>query len=210
MGIRYSVRSTYSPYWIRHLPQCPSRSTLKLVSLLLPNLTLLHSSPPLLPVHLTNSRTCRFSKINIFPVLLIVTHLQLLRSLRSLRLQTNCHSTINREFSLAFITQKGRTRSKKEAPKMAPKRAFANYPGAKEATNISYATEEGQNPVMRGLPLVIGAAMSVCSSPFSLCLKQMNSKLCHRYLQCHPKYRSATLLVRQCGLQQVERHRGPQ
>lgn len=42
---------------------------------------------------------------------------------------------------------------------MAPPRRFANYPGAEEATNISYRTEEGQNPVMRGLPLAIGAAM---------------------------------------------------
>lgn len=42
---------------------------------------------------------------------------------------------------------------------MAPPRRFADYPGAKEATDISYRTEEGQNPVLRGLPLVIGAAM---------------------------------------------------
>ncbi|KAJ4397629.1 hypothetical protein N0V93_001862 [Gnomoniopsis smithogilvyi] len=42
---------------------------------------------------------------------------------------------------------------------MAPPRRFADYPGAKEALNISYKTEEGQNPVMRGLPLTIGAAI---------------------------------------------------
>lgn len=55
---------------------------------------------------------------------------------------------------------------------MAPHRQFANYPGAKEATNISYATEEAQNPVMRGLPLAIGAAMSVCPfAPFPLLSK---------------------------------------
>ncbi|CAN8101143.1 unnamed protein product [Discula destructiva] len=42
---------------------------------------------------------------------------------------------------------------------MAPPRRFADYPGAKEATNTSYATEKGKNPLMRGLPLVIGAAV---------------------------------------------------
>lgn len=42
---------------------------------------------------------------------------------------------------------------------MAPPRRFANYPGAQEATDISYRDEEGKNPIVRGLPLVIGAAM---------------------------------------------------
>lgn len=42
---------------------------------------------------------------------------------------------------------------------MAPMRRFADYPGAKEATNISYKFEEGSNPVLRGIPLAIGSAM---------------------------------------------------
>lgn len=44
---------------------------------------------------------------------------------------------------------------------MAPPIRFANHPGAQEAANISYKDEPGNNPVMRGLPLVIGAAMLV-------------------------------------------------
>lgn len=44
---------------------------------------------------------------------------------------------------------------------MAPHRRFANYPDAKEAssTYLSYRDDEGKNPVISGLPLVIGAAM---------------------------------------------------
>lgn len=42
---------------------------------------------------------------------------------------------------------------------MAPSQRFANYPKPVEATNISYKFEEDKNPVLRGLPLAIGAAM---------------------------------------------------
>lgn len=42
---------------------------------------------------------------------------------------------------------------------MAPPRKFAGYPGAKEATNISYHFQEGNNPALRGIPLYLGAAL---------------------------------------------------
>lgn len=42
---------------------------------------------------------------------------------------------------------------------MALLRQFAQYPGAKEATNISYNFQEGSNPNMRGIPLYLGAAV---------------------------------------------------
>lgn len=42
---------------------------------------------------------------------------------------------------------------------MAPSQRFANYPKPVEATNISYNFEEDKNPVLRGLPLAICAAM---------------------------------------------------
>lgn len=43
---------------------------------------------------------------------------------------------------------------------MAPHRRFADYPGAKEAINISYdLADQAKNPVLRGLPLTMAAAM---------------------------------------------------
>ncbi|KAF3764577.1 amidase signature enzyme [Cryphonectria parasitica EP155] len=43
---------------------------------------------------------------------------------------------------------------------MASPRLFANYPGAREATDISYdLADQAKNPVLRGLPLAIGAAI---------------------------------------------------
>lgn len=47
--------------------------------------------------------------------------------------------------------------SEKEKYTMAPSQRFANHPGAKEATGdaFDYNPEAGQNPVVRGLPLVL-------------------------------------------------------
>jgi hypothetical protein len=44
---------------------------------------------------------------------------------------------------------------------MAPSRRFANYPGAKEAPAeaLDYKLEMGQNPVLRGWPVVIASSM---------------------------------------------------
>ncbi|KAK7739869.1 hypothetical protein SLS53_005462 [Cytospora paraplurivora] len=47
---------------------------------------------------------------------------------------------------------------------MAPSQRFANYPEPIEATNISYKVEEDKNPALRGLPLVIGAAIVIRSA----------------------------------------------
>ena len=42
---------------------------------------------------------------------------------------------------------------------MAPNRRYANYPGAKEAKDVTYVVEEDKNPIIRGLPLVIVSTM---------------------------------------------------
>lgn len=45
---------------------------------------------------------------------------------------------------------------------MAPPESFANYPDVVQGPDTGYARREEQNPVLRGLPLVIGAALYVC------------------------------------------------
>jgi hypothetical protein len=44
---------------------------------------------------------------------------------------------------------------------MAPTRRFANHPGAKEAPAeaLSYEHEMGQNPVLRGLSMVVAGSL---------------------------------------------------
>lgn len=46
---------------------------------------------------------------------------------------------------------------------MAPLKNFANYPKAEEGPDTGYVQREDHNPVLRGIPLVIGGELYVCS-----------------------------------------------
>jgi len=42
---------------------------------------------------------------------------------------------------------------------MAPSRSFANYPPAREASDLTYRWEADKNPALRGLPLVAASLL---------------------------------------------------